>query len=106
MGLFGSKKPEKEVRTAKITDFFSEEELQKIRDLVEPKAKRWEYHRYNELAENMVKAVNDTEKEYTPKSIATMDGPLFSAGAMTKMEPSLKPMLEAAVKKMQAFKKG
>ena len=106
MGLFGSKKTEKEVRTAKITDFFSEDDLQKIRELVEPKAKKWEYNRYNELAENLVKAVNEPDTEYTPKSIATMTGPLFSAAAMTKIEPSLKPRLDAAVKTMQAFKKG
>ncbi len=106
MGLFGSKKTEKEVRTAKITDFFSEDDLQKIRELVEPKAKNREYKKYNELAENLVKVVNESDTEYTPKSIASMTGPLFSAAAMTKMEPSLKPMLDEAIKKMQAFKKG
>ena len=102
MGLFGSKKPEK---TAKMKEFFSEQDLKTIVETVEPKVKRRMYGKYASFAETLLAAAKDPETILVDRELRSMSGLLFSAGAMTKMEPSLKPILQPAIEKLRAFSK-
>ena len=101
MGLFGNKN--KEEVTAKITDFFSIEDMSKINDLVGPKKARNMYKaQYTEIVDCLLDAINNAEKAIGKKEVTKI---LYSVGAMTKMEPSLTPILGPAIEKMRAFRK-
>lgn len=104
MGLFGSKN--KAEKTAKISEFFSDSDLQKIRDTVGPKVQSGAYGKYSYMAEALLDAANEPGKVYTSKELTRMGGVLYSAGAMTKMEPELAGILGGAIEKMKAFRKG
>ncbi len=103
MGLFGSKK--KDEKTAALAEFFSGDELQKIRDTVAPKVESGAYGKYSNIAEALLDAVNEPQKTYTAKELGKVGGVLYCAGAMTKMEPALADTLVGAIAKMKAFKK-
>lgn len=101
MGLFESKK--KEEKVAKITDFFSAEDLSKIKGLIEPrKAERKYQQKYIDIVDCLLAAVSNPEKSLDKKEVTKI---LFSVGAMTKIEPSLNSILTPAIDKMRAFRK-
>ena len=101
MGLFGSKK--KEEATAKITDFFSAEDMSKIKELVGQKKVEHMYKlQYMDVVDCLLEAINNTEKPIGKKEVTKI---LFSVGTMTKMEPSLNPIFNPAIEKMRAFRK-
>lgn len=101
MGLFGSKN--KEEATARITDFFSAEDLSKIKELVGPKKAERKYKRqYICIVDCLLNAVDNTEKPLDNTEVRDILG---SVGAMTKMEPSLNPIWKPAIEKMRAFRK-
>lgn len=102
MGLFGSKK--KEEIPARITDFFSDEDLSKIKELVGQKKASHMYKReYMDVVNCLLDAIDNAEKPLYKKEITKI---LFSVGTMTKMEPSLNPIFNPAIEKMRAFRKG
>ena len=102
MGLFGSKK-KKEEATARITDFFSAEDMSKIKELVgQNKAEHMYKMQYMDIVDCLLEAINNTEKLIGKKEVGQI---LFSVGAMTKMEPSLNPIFNPAIEKMRAFRK-
>ena len=100
-GLFGSKKPEK---TAQISAFFSAEDLQRIREVIEPKVNSNAYGKYTSLAQVLLDAVKHPEMTVSPKDLVSMNSVLGAVGAMRKMEPGLKDILNAAIEKMRAFR--
>ena len=103
-GLFGSKKPD---RTAKVSDFFSEEDLGRIVETVGAKVSSGGYgSKYDFMAEALLSAALKPDTTLTAKELGKADGLLFAIGGMTKLEPSLKPILTAAIEKMRAFRKG
>ena len=100
MGLFGSKKTEE--ATARITDFFSAEDLQKIKGLVgQKKAEHMYKLQYIDVVDCLLDAASNTEKPLDKKEIRKI---LFSVGAMTKIEPTLNPIFTPAIGKMRAFR--
>jgi hypothetical protein len=102
MGLFGSKN-EKTERTVRITELFTEEGLREIKEIVGPKVAGREYgSQYMEMASDIYKAACDAEKTYGKKELTKL---IFATGAMTKLEPSLNPILKPAIEKYQAMKK-
>jgi hypothetical protein len=102
MGLFGKK--EKTEATARITDFFSEEDLAVIRTTLDPKITEKAYKlEYRGFALDLLNAVNNQEKLLDKKELTAL---LYASGCMTKIEPSLAPLLKTAIEKMQAFRKG
>lgn len=100
-GLFGSKKPDK---TAKVSDFFSADDLAKILETMEAKLYSNGYGKYSDMARTLVSAANNPDMTVSTKELGRADGLLFAVGTATKMEPSLKPILSAAVEKMRAFR--
>ena len=101
MGLFGSKK--KEEATARITDFFSAEDMLAIKGLVGPKKTGNMYKmQYIDVVDCLLDAINNTEKSLDKKELTKI---LFSAGTMTKIEPTLNPILKPAIERMRAFRK-
>ena len=101
MGLFGSKK--KEEKTARITDFFSTEDMSTIKGLVGPKKAEHMYKlQYTDVVDCLLDAINNTEKSLGKKEVTKI---LFSVGTMTKIEPSLNPIFNPAIEKMRAFRK-
>jgi len=101
MGLFGSKK--KEEATARITDFFSAEDLLKIKGLVgQKKAGNMYKLQYIDVVDCLLDAANNTEKSLDKKEVGKI---LFSVGTMTKIEPTLNPIFNPAIEKMRAFRK-
>lgn len=101
MGLFGSKN--KEEATARITDFFSTEDLSKIKELVSQKKAEHMYKpQYMDVVDCLLNAVDNTEKPLVKKDLTKI---LFSVGTMTKIEPSLNPVFNPAIEKMRAFRK-
>jgi len=103
MGLFGSKK--KEDKKALLTDFFSQQDIDKIKETLAPKEAAGAYGKYNYLAKALLDTVQDPSQEFTVKDVSGMYGLLFTAGAVTKMEPELESVLKPAIEKMQSFKK-
>ena len=101
MGLVGSKK--KEETTARITDFFSAEDMAKIKGLVGPKKAGHLYKlQYMDVVNCLLNAMDNTEKPLVKKDVTKI---LFSVGTMTKIEPSLNPIFHPAIEKMRAFRK-
>ena len=100
MGLFGSKN--KEEMTAKLTDFFSAEDLLKIKEVVSPKRAGHMYGKYTGEVDDLMNAVDNAEKPYGKRDLKTI---LFSVGCMTKIEPSLIQVLTPAIEKLRAFMK-
>jgi len=101
MGLFGTKK--KEEAAARITDFFSTEDISKINGLVGHKKAERKYKQfYAEAVDCLLDAINDTERSLYKKEVAKI---LYSVGMMTKLEPSLNPIFNPAIEKMRAFRK-
>ncbi len=100
MGLFGSKNKEEAV--ARITDFFSMEDMATIKGLVGPKKAGKMYKlQYMDMVDCLMDAMENIEKPLRKKDVTKI---LYSSGAMTKMEPSLTPILNAAIIKMRAFR--
>lgn len=100
MGLFGSKK---EMMRATPIDVFSQETLDTIKDVVDPKLENREYGKYRGMAEMLLVAVRKADEEFNEKEWRSI---LYAAGAMTKIEPSLAPMLQAGIDRFHALKKG
>ena len=101
MGLFGSKN--KEEATARITDFFSAEDLSRIKGLVDPKkAEHMHKLQYIDVVDCLLDAIDNKEKNLGKKEVTKI---LFSVGSMTKIEPSLNPIFNPAIEKMRAFRK-
>ena len=98
MGLFGSKKEEV---MPKVSDVFSAELLQKIREIVGPKQSGRAYGKYGDMAETLLKAAEDPEKECSKRE---WTGIIYAAGGFTKLEPQLAPMLKQAIEKYRSLK--
>lgn len=101
MGLFGANN--KTEASARITDFFSTEDLSKIKELVGPKRAEHKYKfSYMDMVNCLMNAAENTEKTLGKKDVKKI---LYSTGGMTKMEPSLNPIFKPAIEKMRAFVK-
>ena len=97
MGLFGSKQA-----VPKVSDIFLPDDLQIINDVIGSRIESGSYGiRYGDLPKTLMQAVNDPEKEYTKRE---WNGIIYSAGAMTKLEPDLAPMLKGIIDRFHAFK--
>ncbi len=99
MGLFGSKKNEV---LPKVSDIFSAGDLQKIKDTLGQKSATGSYGKYGDMAKTLLQVVEAPQKDYTNRE---WNGIIFAAGAMTKIEPGLEPILKGAVDRFHAFKK-
>lgn len=98
MGLFGKKQ---EVLPT-VADIFTADELQKIKDVVGAKAENNGYGlRYGGVAKTLMQVVNAPEKAFTKRE---WRGIIYSAGAMTKLEPEIAPILKSAIAKFHTFK--
>ena len=94
MGLFGGKKD-----TVKITDYFSAEELQKLKDTVGPKLASGEYKAMPQLmAKGLMDYLNRPDKEY---SRGKMNSFAKIADAVKEFEPSLAEILQNGVNKIR-----
>ena len=100
MGLFRSKK---NALQAKPVDIFSQDTLDSIKEIVEPKVQNGDYGRYRGMAEMLLVAVRKADEDFNEKEWKTI---LYAAGAMTKIEPSLAPALQAGIDRFHALKKG
>ncbi|GEM_PF-7115661 len=99
MGFF----KQKEEKKIKITELFTEEGLMKIKEIVGPKIAGREYDwRYMEMASALYKATFNLEQTYNKKELIKL---IFATGAMTKLEPTLNPILKPAIEKYKAMKK-
>lgn len=97
MGLFGGKKDK---NTVKITDYYSAEELQQIRETVKPKLAANAYLAMGELlAKGLIAYVERPEKEY---SYHKMNSFMKIADAMKDFEPSLEPILQNGINKYRS----
>ena len=95
MGLFTSKP------MPKVADIFTADDLKKIKEVVGLKAENKEYGRYGDEAKTLMQVIESPEKEYTKRE---WNGIIFSAGAMTKIEPELAPTLKGIIERFHAFK--
>ena len=94
MGLFGGKKD-----MVKITDFFSAEELQQIKDTIGPKLAANEYKPLPQvMAKGLMDYVSRPEKEY---SRGKMNSFAKIADAVKVFEPSLAGILQNGVTKIR-----
>ena len=94
MGLFGIGKDKK---TVKITDYFSAEELQTIRDTLEPKLKANEYGALPQLMANgLIEYIDQAEKEFSP---GKMNKFIKVADSVKTFEPSLEGILQSGIDK-------
>lgn len=100
MGLFGSKK---EMMRATPVEIFTQETLDTIQAVVEPKVNDRSYGKYRGMAEMLLVAVRKSDEEFNEKEWRSL---IYAAGAMTKIEPSLAPMLQAGIDRFHAMKKG
>lgn len=98
MGLFGSKKDK---IMPKVSDVFSAQDLEKIRGVVGPKQAAKGYGKYGSMAATLMEVVQNPDKEYSKRE---WGGIIYSAGAFTKIEPELAPMLKEAIGKYKKFK--
>ena len=96
MGLFKPKV------TPKVADIFTAEERQTIQNVIGLKAKTKGYGKYNDMAETLMQVADAPGKDYSWRE---WNGIIFSAGAMTKLEPTLAPALKAAIDRFHEFKK-
>ena len=103
MGLFGFGGKKEEV-FPKVSDIFSADDLQKIKDVIGPKHANGEYKKYDDMAGVLLDVANNPDKDFG-KTWGAFGGIIFSAGAFTKVEPELAPMLKGAVDKFHAFQK-
>lgn len=99
MGLFGSKKDE---ALPKVSDIFSADDLQQIKDIVGQKSANGSYGRYGDMAKTLLQVVDTPEKDFTKRE---WNGIIFAAGSMTKLEPDLAQMLKGIIDRFHAFKK-
>lgn len=100
MGFFGSRKKK---ALPSVADVFSTEDLQRIGEVIGPKRDSKSYKmRYRDLADHIMWVVEAPEKSYTKRE---WNGIIYAAGAMTKLEPELAPMLKAAIERFHAFRK-
>ena len=102
MGLFSKKE---KVYPA-VSDIFSEECLQKIIAVIKPKLENGGYgNKQNDaMAKLLCEVAEHPETDYGDLW-ERIGGIIFSAGAFTKVEPALTPLLNEAVAKHKAFKK-
>ena len=100
MGLFGRSK---EIALPKVSDLFSVGALEFVTTTVAPKVANGEYGvKYGDVAKTLLNAIKTPDKELTKREL---NGVIFSAGAMTKIEPKLAPVLYEAIARFKAFKK-
>ena len=89
----------------KATDLVSPEDMQKIQGVIEEKARAGKYGQYNDMAEQLMRLVSNPEKEYSLKEQGKWGGIVFSAGAMTKLEPELAPILNGITARFRKIRK-
>ena len=100
MGLFGSKK---EVVMPKVSEIISSEDIQKIREVIEPKITNKEYAmKFSDIADTLLKFTDNPERVYDKKG---WTGIIYSAGCFTKLEPQLEPVLKKLIDNYHAFMK-
>ena len=75
--------------------------FKKIKEVVGLKAENKEYGRYGDEAKTLMQVIESPEKEYTKRE---WNGIIFSAGAMTKIEPELAPTLKGIIERFHTFK--
>ena len=94
MGLFGGKKD-----AVKITDYFSAEEIQKIRETIGPKLEANEYMPMPQLmAKGLMDYMIRPDKEY---SRGKMNGFVKIAAAVKDIEPSLAEILQNGINRIR-----
>jgi len=99
MGLFESKKKE---QLPGISDVFSAEDLQRLREVICPKRDNRGYGRYGDVADTLLQVVETPDKEFTKRE---WNGIIYAAGAMVKIEPELAPVLRKCIDRFHAFRK-
>ena len=98
LDLFGKK----DEILPKVSDIFSEADLQKIVDVIAPKARMGDYGKFSDVAKTLLQVLDEPEKGFSKKE---WNGIIFSVGSLTKLEPELAPMLNGIVEKFHAFMK-
>ena len=97
MALFGSKNK----KTVKISDVFSPEEIKEITDVIGPKLKSGSYKALPQtLAKGLMDYLSRPEKEY---GYGKIKGVAKIAGSMKEIEPSLAPILQKGIERIQAL---
>ncbi|MBR0342278.1 MAG: hypothetical protein IJH64_08540 [Oscillospiraceae bacterium] len=95
MGLFGPKK------TVKITDVFTADEIKAITDVIDPKLKSGEYLAFPQMmAKGVMDYISRPDKEY---GVNKMKGLAKIAKSLQEFEPSLAPILQNGINKIQAL---
>ena len=97
MGLFGKK----EEIVPKVSDIFSDEDLQMINKVVGPKHAGKSYGKYGAMAATLMEVVKNPDSEYSTRE---WRGIIYAAGVFTKVEPELVPVLNEAIGKYKQFK--
>ena len=101
MGLFGSSKKQ-EAATVKIDYFFTPEALAQVRQVLESKFSAGAYGiRFSDEAKYLLEATKDPDRIYDKKEVRKL---IYSAGVMTKVDPSIEPALQTAIDKFKATK--
>ena len=98
MGLFGKK----DEVLPKVSDIFSAQDLQQIKDTVAAKSASGAYGKYGGMARTLLQAVDTPEKDFNKRE---WNGIIYATGAMTRIEPGLEPVLKRAIERFHAFKK-
>lgn len=92
MGLFGKK----EIVYPKVSEVFAPEAGQKILDAVNQKGLENYGYQYRDFLEFTVNALKKPDSTPDKKG---WRGIIIGAGMLTKLEPSVKPELDEAIKK-------
>ena len=100
MGLFGSKKDKK---TGAIADFFTPEELRKIREVLGPKVASGEYGQLQLLTAKVLLA--DAENPDEIQTYHKLNGTMQITKTVAAFEPSLEAILKSGYEKFEAFSK-
>ena len=101
MGLFGLFGKKEEIMPM-VSDIFSPEDIEKIVDVIGPKARMGDYGKFSETAKAILQILDEPEKGFSKRD---WNGIIFAAGALTKLEPDLAPMLNNIIDKFHAFGK-
>lgn len=101
MGLFDFLKKDKtDENMVKLTDFFSEEDIKEVKDLLSHNRMGVHYRTVNHqtAAKTMIGYMSNPNKTYNPNKMGAF---VNTAETIMVMEPSLKPILEKGIARIQ-----
>ena len=106
MGLFDFLKKDKtDENMVKLTDFFSAEDIKEVRDLLSHNRMGVHYRTVNHqtAAKTMIGYMSNPNKTYSPDKMGAF---VNTAQTIMVMEPSLKPILEKGIARLQGKETG